>query len=368
LKPRQGPDALLLLATFLLLGIGLVMVYSSSSVWSLYEFKISYHYLRRQAIFAGLGLVAMFFFTHFNYRTWQRLVKAVLAVNLLLLIMVFIPGIGVARTDAQRWINLGFVQFQPSDVTKFALVLFTANYLVVKKDYIQTFKRGLVPVLVVTALNLGLIMAQPDLGTTLTILTTVFLLLFGGGARVLHLGGLVAGAGSLLGLAMFIFPEKLAYQLSRLTSFLDPWADPGGKGWQIIQSLLAIGSGSLGGVGLGASRQKFLYLPEPWSDFIYAIICEELGFIGGAAVIILFLILIWRGYRIAISAPDLFGKYLAMGLTTLIAVQVSINLGVVLGTLPVTGITLPLLSYGGTSLMMTLSFIGVLLNISRYSV
>lgn len=367
MKTRQGPDALLLLTTFLLLGIGLVMVYSSSSVWSLYKFNISYYYLRRQAIFAGLGLAAMFFFSRLNYWHWQRLVKAVLGINFLLLPLVFIPGIGVARTEAQRWLNFGFVQFQPSDVTKFALVLFTANYLVVKKDYLQTFKRGLLPVLVVTGLALGLIMAQPDLGTTLTILITVFILLFGGGARIMHLGGLVVGALSLLAMSIILFPEKLAYQMGRLTSFLNPWAEPTGSGWQIIQSLLAIGSGGLGGVGLGASRQKFLYLPEPWSDFIYAIICEEIGFIGGAAVIILFLILIWRGYRIAITAPDLFGKHLAMGLTTLIAVQTCINLGVVLGTLPVTGITLPLLSYGGTSLLMTLSFIGILLNISRHS-
>ena len=157
------------------------------------------------------------------------------------------------------------------------------------------------------------------------------------------------------------------YRLARLMSFINPWADPGGAGWQIIQSLLAIGSGSLAGVGLGASRQKFSYLPEPWTDFIYAIICEELGFIGGAVVIILFLILIWRGFRIAMSAPDLFGQYFALGLTAMIAVQVCINLGVVLGTLPVTGIALPLISYGGTSLLMTLACIGILLNISRYS-
>ena len=367
MKTKQGPDALLLLATFLLLGIGLVMVYSSSSVWSLRKFEISYYYLHRQSIFAGLGLVSMFLCSRFNYWHWRRLVKPIFFINFLLLGLVFVPGIGFARSEARRWLKFGFLRFQPSDITKFALVLFTANYLVIKKDHIQTFKRGLLPVLLVTALAIALIIAQPDLGTSLTILTTVFVLLFGGGARVLHLGGLLAGAVPLLGALIYLFPEKLAYQMARLTSFLNPWADSTGTGWQIIQSLLAIGSGSLGGVGLGASRQKFLYLPEPWSDFIYAIICEELGFIGGAAVIILFLILIWRGFRISISAPDLFGKYLAMGLTTLIAVQVSINLGVVLGTLPVTGITLPLLSYGGTSLMMTLTCIGVLLNISRHT-
>lgn len=289
--------------------------------------------------------------------------KPIFLVNFLLLILVLIPGIGVARTEAQRWIDLGFMRFQPSDLTKFAMVLFAANYLVVKKDKMQEFKKGLLPVLTVTGLAFGLIMLQPDLGTALTIFLTVCILLFGGGARVLHMAGL-----SLLSVpAVLVLIFLAPYRLARLVSFLNPWADPGGSGWHIIQSLLAIGSGSLAGVGLGASRQKFLYLPEPWTDFIYAIICEELGFIGGAAVIILFLILIWRGFRIAMSAQDLFGQYLALGLTAMIAVQVSINLGVVLGTLPVTGITLPLISYGGTSLMITLACIGILLNISRYS-
>lgn len=339
------------------------MVYSSSSIISLYRHNISYYFLRRQAIFAGLGLAVMFILMRFNYWNWKRLVKPIFLVNFLLLILVLIPGIGVARTEAQRWIDLGFMRFQPSDLTKFAMVLFAANYLVVKKDKIQEFKKGLLPVLTVTGLAFGLIMLQPDLGTALTIFLTVCILLFGGGARVLHMAGL-----SLLSVpAVLVLIFLAPYRLARLVSFLNPWADPGGSGWHIIQSLLAIGSGSLAGVGLGASRQKFLYLPEPWTDFIYAIICEELGFIGGAAVIILFLILIWRGFRIAMSAQDLFGQYLALGLTAMIAVQVSINLGVVLGTLPVTGITLPLISYGGTSLMITLACIGILLNISRYS-
>jgi len=339
------------------------MVYSSSSVVSLYRHNISYYFLRRQAIFAGLGLVVMYICMRFNYWNWRRFVKPAFWLNFLLLIIVLIPGIGVERSDAQRWIDLGFTNFQPSDFTKFALVLFAANYLVVNKDKMQSFKRGLLPILIVTGLSFGLIMLQPDLGTGLTIFMTVYLVLFSGGARVGHLLGLASAAIPAVVALIFIAP----YRLARLLSFLNPWADPGGSGWQIIQSLLAIGSGSLAGVGLGASRQKFLYLPEPWTDFIYAIICEELGFIGGAAVIILFLILIWRGFRIAMSAPDLFGQYLALGLTAMVAVQVCINLGVVLGTLPVTGIALPLISYGGTSLVLTLGCIGVLLNISRYS-
>lgn len=339
------------------------MVYSSSSVDSLYRYNISYYFLRRQAIFAGLGVAAMLICMRFNYWNWRRFVKPIFWVNFLLLVLVLIPGIGVSRADAQRWIDLGFVQFQPSDFTKFAMIIFSANYLVVKKDYIQNFKRGVLPLLVVAGLAFGLILMQPDLGTGLTMIMTVCIILFGGGAKISHLIGLALPLVPAVAALIVFFP----YRMQRWLSFLDPWADRAGSGWQIIQSLLAIGSGSLAGVGLGASRQKFLYLPEPWSDFIFAIICEELGFIGGAAVIILFLILFWRGFRIAMSAPDLFGQYLAMGLTTMIAVQASINLGVVLGTLPVTGITLPLISYGGTSLVLTLASIGILLNISRYA-
>lgn len=363
MKSRQPPDTLLLLATFLLLGIGLVMVYSASSVVSLYRYNISYYFLRRQGIFAALGLAVMFICMRFNYWNWRRFLKPAFVLNFVFLIIVLIPGLGVERSEARRWIDLGFTHFQPSDFSKLALVLFTANYLVVNKDRIANFSRGLFPVLAVTGLTFGLIMLQPDLGTGVTILMTIYIMLFGGGARILHLLGLASAAiPAIVGL-IFLAP----YRLARLMSFLNPWADPRNTGFQIIQSLLAIGSGSLAGVGLGGSRQKFLYLPHPWTDFIYSIICEELGFIGGAAVIILFLILIWRGLRIAMAAPDLFGKYLALGLTAMIAVQVCINLGVALGTLPVTGIALPLISYGGTSLLLTLGSIGILLNISRYA-
>lgn len=339
------------------------MVYSSSSVVSLYRHKISYYFLRRQAIFAGLGLVGMFICMRFNYWNWRRFVKLTFFINFLLLILVLVPGIGIEHTEAKRWIDLGFTQFQPSDFTKFALILFVANYMVVNKDKMDEFRQGLLPILIVTGLCFGLVMLQPDLGTGLTIFLTIYIVSFSGGARISHLLGVASAGIPAIAALIFIAP----YRLARLMSFINPWADPGGDGWQIIQSLLAIGSGSLAGVGLGASRQKFSYLPEPWTDFIYAIICEELGFIGGAAVIILFLILIWRGFRIAMSAPDLFGQYLALGLTTMIAVQVCINLGVVLGTLPVTGIALPLISYGGTSLLVTLVCIGILLNISKHS-
>lgn len=363
MKRRKGPDSLLLLAIFLLLAIGLVMVFSSSSVMSLYRFNISYYYLRRQFIFALAGLAGMYFCMNFNYWNWRRLVQPVFWGNLLLLALVLVPGIGVERTEAQRWINLGFMHFQPSELTKFAMVLFCANYLSFKMNKLGDFKRGLLPVLSVPLVCFALIMLQPDLGTALAIVGTVVVILFGAGAKLLHL--FLIGLSAIPPLIVLIV--KSPYRLARMLAFLDPWADPSKSGWQLIQSLLAIGSGSLAGVGLGASRQKHLYLPEPWNDFIFAILCEELGFIGGAALIILFVILIWRGYRIAINAPDAFGQFLALGITAMIAVQVSINLGVVTGVLPVTGINLPLVSYGGTSLVITLGALGILLNISRYS-
>ncbi|MTI95031.1 MAG: stage V sporulation protein E [Firmicutes bacterium] len=363
MKRKGAPDSLLILATFVLLAIGLVMVYSSSSVNSLYLYGISYYYLRRQFIFVVLGLAAMFVCMNFNYWQWRRFVKLFFFINFILLGLVLIPGIGVARTDAQRWIDLGFMRFQPSDFTKFALVLFTANYLVVKREMIQQFRRGLLPVLLITGLNFGLIMLQPDLGTGLAIVGSIVVMLFGAGVNVWHLIGLAAAAIPGIVALIWIAP----YRLMRLLIFTDPWRDPTQHGWQIIQSLLAIGSGGFAGVGLGASRQKYLYLPEPWNDFIFAIICEEMGFIGGATVILLFLILIWRGFRIAMNAPDSFGQFLALGLTAIIAVQASINIGVVTGSLPVTGINLPLISYGGSSLLITLGCIGILLNISRYS-
>lgn len=363
MKNKKAPDSLVILVTFILLGIGLVMVYSSSSVMSLHRYDISYYFLRRQFLFGLVGIAAMYFCANMNYWSWRKFIKPMFVLNFLFLLAVFIPGVGVTRNEATRWINLGFTHFQPSDFTKLALIFFTANYLVVKKEKIQTFWGGLVPILLVLGASFGLIMLQPDLGTGLAITGTIILMLFAGGAKMSHLGGVALSGLPLVGMLIWMAP----YRLQRLLSFLDPWQDPADSGWQIIQSLLAIGSGGLAGVGLGASRQKHLYLPEPWNDFIFSILSEELGFIGGAVVIILFLLLIWRGFRIAMTAPDSFGQFLALGLIGMIAVQVCINLGVVTGSMPVTGINLPLISYGGTSLVITLTSLGILLNISRYS-
>jgi len=243
------------------------------------------------------------------------------------------------------------------------MVIFLAKWLSIEQQKITQFTKGLMPPLALVFVAFGLIMLQPDLGTGAVMVGASIILIFTAGARLIHLGGL-----AMIGVVGFVGLIIAApYRLKRITSFLDPWADPLGGGYQIIQSLFAIGPGGLVGLGLGASRQKFSYLPEPQTDFIFSILAEELGFIGGATLILLFLIVVWRGVRTAISAPDTFGSLLAIGITSIIGVQVLINIGVVIGMMPVTGITLPLVSYGGSSLTLLLTAFGILLNISRYS-
>ncbi len=359
---RKSPDSVLLVTIGLLLAVGLIMVYSSSTVISLHRFGTSYYFFSRQFLYALAGLVGMYFCMNFSYYHWRKLVRPVFFINLLLLLLVLVPELSATRADAQRWINLGFMYLQPAELTKFALVLFCANYFSFKLDKMTDFRKGLLPVLLVLVLCFFLIMLQPDFGTALAITATIVVMVFASGARLLHL----------LGTALAALPPLLAlvwvapYRLSRVMSFSDPWVDRHGAGWQVVQSLLAIGAGRWAGVGLGASMQKQLYLPEPWNDFIFAILAEEMGFVGCLFVIALYGVLLWRGFRIAFRAPDTFGQFLALGITVMIIVQVTINLGVVTGMLPVTGLNLPLISYGGSSLVVTLGSLGVLLNISRY--
>ncbi|WP_350344845.1 putative lipid II flippase FtsW [Proteinivorax tanatarense] len=363
MKRKQSPDILLLIVTMALLGFGLVMVYSASAIMAMARYGDSFYFLKRQTIYALLGLGAMYICINLNYWKWKKFIKLFFVLNFVFLVAVIIPGVGVTINDATRWINLGFMRFQPSDFTKFALILFTANYLAAQKERILDFFYGIVPLLVILGISFGLIMLQPDLGTAISLAGTIGIMLFAAGAKYRHLL-YIAVPGTAL---MTWFATSEEYRLRRLTTFRDPWSDVSGAGWQIIQSLYGIAGGGLVGVGLGASRQKSGYLPEAQTDFIYAIIVEELGFIGGALVIILFGILVWRGLRTAIKAPDSFGCYLAMGMTVMIALQVIINIGVVTSSMPTTGITLPLISFGGTSLIVTLASIGIVLNVSRYS-
>ncbi|GGL44746.1 stage V sporulation protein E [Sporolactobacillus putidus] len=358
---RSSPDRLLLVATFALLTIGLIMVYSASEVWASYKFGgDSFYFFKRQLLFASMGTVLMFMVMRIDYRIWRSWAKTGMAACFLLLILVVIPGVGLVRGGASSWLGVGAFSIQPSEFMKVALIIYLSRYLSEHQSTLLHFRKGLIPALLPVFLAFGLIMLQPDLGTGTVLVLTCLTMIFAAGARTRHF--VIMGAVGLAGAAALILSAP--YRIKRLTSFVNPWQDPLGSGFQIIQSLLAIGPGGLLGFGLGQSRQKYQYLPEPQTDFIFSIISEELGFIGAAVVLLLFCMLLWRGLLIAMKAEDLFGTLLAVGITGMIAIQVMINIAVVTGLIPVTGITLPFLSYGGSSLTLMLVSIGILLNIS----
>lgn len=362
-KVRSAPDFLIVMSTMCILSIGLIMVYSASAVLSYHEFGDAFYYMKRQLLFAGIGVLMMLLLMNVDYWILRRWAITGLIICFLLLILVLVPGVGLIRGGAQSWIGIGAFSIQPAEFIKIWMIIFLAKYLSENQKKIIFFGRGLLPSLLLVFIAFALIMLQPDLGTGAVMVATSVVMIYIAGARVSHLAGL-----AMLGIVGFIGLILAApYRISRITSFLDPWQDPLGAGYQIIQSLYAIGPGGLMGLGLGMSRQKFYYLPEPQTDFIFAILAEELGFIGGATVLLLFTLLLWRGMRVAITAPDLYGSLLAAGIVAMIAIQVVINIGVVIGMFPVTGITLPFLSYGGSSLTLMLMAVGILLNVSRFA-
>lgn len=336
------------------------MVYSSSAVVAA-QYGDPYFFAKRQLIFAVLGVISMFFVMNIDYWVWKKWAKTGLIICFVLLVVVLL--IGKEVNGAKSWLGIGAFGIQPSEFTKLAMAAFMAKWLSDHQKEIVYFKKGLLPSLGIVCLAFGLIMLQPDLGTGTVLLGTSLLMIFIAGARLKHLLGL--GLIAIVGFTGLIIAAP--YRVQRITAFIDPWQDPLGAGYQLIQSLYAIGPGGIMGLGLGMSRQKFLYLPEPYNDFIFSIISEELGFIGASIILLLFLLLLWRGMRVAITAPDLFGSLLAIGIIGMLAIQVIINIGVVTGLFPVTGITLPFLSAGGSSLTLMLTGIGVLLNISRHA-
>lgn len=348
--------------TIALLGIGIVMVYSSSAVSAYVNFHDSYYFLKRQLLWVTFGIIAMFFVMTVDYHWWRKIAKPILLFTLILLILVLVPGLGKVVNGARRWLGFGSVYLQPSEFAKLSMVLFSAEYLTMRQDKITYFTKGLLPQLGVLLIVFGLILKEPDLGTSLSIAGTVFILLYTAGAKISHLASL--GLAGIVGIVIAIIVEP--YRLRRLLAFSNPWADPLDTGYHIIQSLYAIGSGGLFGVGLGRSREKFLYLPEPHTDFIFAILGEELGLIGTITVVVLFFLFAWRGYKIALSARDIYGSILAAGITTMIILQAIMNIAVVTASMPVTGIPLPFISFGGSSLIFTLAGVGILLNISRF--
>lgn len=360
---KHKVDVFLLLTIIILLMIGIVMVYSSSHIWADYKYDDRLFFVKRQILFATVGIVAMLLIMRIPYWNWKKYAKIILIICFILLVIVKIPGIGIVRGGAQSWIGIGAFSIQPSEFMKLGLIIFLAAYLSVHQKSIQSLTRGFLPVLSLVLIAFGLIMLQPDLGTGVVVVLTCMIMIYIAGAKLSHFVYL-----SFIGVAGFVVLIASApYRMSRITAFLDPWQDPLGDGFQIIQSLYAIGPGRLMGVGLGNSLQKYFYLPEPQTDFIFAVLGEELGFIGGTILILLFVLLFWRGILAAIRSPDALGSFMALGIVSMLTLQVMINISVVIGLIPVTGITLPFLSYGGSSLTLTLCSVGILLNISKYS-
>jgi cell division protein FtsW len=356
-------QVLLLAPTALLTVAGLVMVFSASSVSAFTTYGSSFWFFNRQLLYAGVGSVLLILTSRMRYRVWQRLSVPFLAVTIGLLMLALHPAAGTSAYGASRWIDLGSFTLQPSEFAKLALVAFTATVLTKKWNRLDDPMHLVIPLGIVVALVAGIVILQRDLGTTLILVGTVFLLLFVAGVRLRYL--LITGAFGLLCTAYLIFGE--GYRRTRLLSFSDPWADAQNTGYQLIQGLIALGSGGWFGVGLGASRQKWEFVPNAHTDFIFAIIGEELGFLGGLAIVALFAALIYAGIRIAVRAPDTFGRLLAAGITAWIGLQAIVNLGAVTGLLPITGVPLPLVSFGGSALIVTLAGIGVLSNIARCS-
>jgi cell division protein FtsW len=343
-----------------LLAMGLIMVFSASSEAARVTQGNAYHFIQRQMIWAVIGLGAMFFMTNFHYKKLQRLALPILVMTLFLLVVVlFFPPVNGAR----RWISLGFMGFQPSEVAKVAVVIFFAHALSMNYKKLKFFWKGLVPYLLVLAVIAGFLMLQPHFSAVVVIVIVGSIVLLIAGAKIWHFIGLGILATPVAIWAIVSEP----YRMQRITAFIDPFKDKLGDGWQIIQSLYAIGSGGIFGLGLGRSRQKFLYIPEPHNDFIFSILAEELGLIGVTVVIGLFMMLVYRGIKIAMNAPDMFASLAAIGIISLVAVQVIINIAVVTSVMPVTGMPLPFFSYGGTTLLINMMAMGIMMNISRYS-
>jgi len=361
MKPVQrSADRLLLTCVLGLVGLGVVMVYSAGGVRAEAVYGSEQFYLTRQAAFAGVGLIVMLVSSRIPYQVYRRWTYPILGVVLLLLIAVFIPGLGSTMGGATRWIDLGYFYLQPSELAKFALVLYLAYSLAKKQEQIETFSIGILPHLVVVGLALALILIEPDFGTTFVLGSILFLMMFIAGTRVLHLSAIMAVAAP-LAFAVLIGAE---YRRRRLLAFLDPWADQADTGFHIIQSWLSFYRGGALGVGLGAGTQKLFYLPAAHTDFIFSVVGEELGLWGVTLTLGAFALFLYRGATISRRAPDLFGQLLGTGITAVIGLQAIINMAVVTGLLPTKGLTLPFVSYGGSSLVAYLFMVGVLLNIS----
>ncbi len=358
---RSGADGVVLAIVVVLALVGLVMVYSASAVLAGNRFHDPMYFLKRQIAWLALGFLLLHLASRVDYQVWQKLAYPLLGVALLLLILVLLPSFGVTVKGARRWLRLGVMSVQPAEMAKLVLVVYLAAYLTKKEGRLGEFWSGVFPPLLIVGVAAALIVCQPDLGTVVLIGLVALSMLYLGGARLAHL----------LGIVLMVLPAAGAlvwgseYRRQRLLTFLAPWDDPLNAGFQVTQSFLAFGSGGIFGVGLGGGKQKLFFLPEVHTDFVLALVGEELGLVGTAAIIVLFAVLVLRGFRIAGRARTPFGRHLAHGVTVLVGFQALVNAGVVTGLLPTKGMTLPLVSYGGSSLVVTLLALGMLLSVSR---
>lgn len=344
-----------------LLFIGIVMIYSSSGIYAMQELGDSLYYLKRHLLFLMLSIILMFGVMALDYRDLQKIAKPMMLIAVGVLFLVLIPGLGRSSFGAQRWLRIGPFSIQPSEFVKVIMMIYVADFLSRKHNRMVSLLHGFLPIIVVLGIVSALILKQPDLGSTVLIGTVVMIMIFIGGAKIKH----IVGLGALAAPAFYLLVVRVPYRLARITTFIDPWKDPTGAGFQLTQSQIALGNGGLFGVGLGQSVQKLFYLPAAHTDFILSIIGEELGFIGTFIVVALFTVFVIQGARIAKRTMDSFGYFLSIGIVSMIGIQASLNIGVSIGALPTKGLPLPFISYGGSALMMALVLVGLLLNISR---
>ena len=364
MKDKKPFDFLLFMTALILLSLGLIILFSASAPMAEKEYGNIYYYIRRQLLFAAFGMVVMLLAANYDYhKIGRKTVWGLMVPSIILLILVLIPGIGSESNGSWRWIVIAGIRFQPSELAKIALILFFSYNLSRRKKPLNSFFGDLLPYLFVLGIISALLLLETHLSATIIMISIAMIILFAAGAKIRHFAVLVVPVAALL-VAVITFTD---YMTPRINSWLNPWSDPRGDGYQTIQSLYAIGSGGLFGRGLGQSMQKFLYLPESHNDYIFPIMAEELGFVGVVAVLLLFMVFIWRGIKIAVHARDTYGCLIATGVTALIAVQSLINVAVVTNSVPPTGISLPFFSSGGTALVLFMAEVGILLNISRYS-
>ncbi|MBI3753338.1 MAG: putative lipid II flippase FtsW [Deltaproteobacteria bacterium] len=358
-------DKPLILAMMALVAIGFVMVWSTSYIMAMKRYGNEYFFVRKHLIFITLGFFLFFIAANVEYHLYQRWTYFIFFASLMsLIILIFLPGIGGEAGGARRWIRLGLITFQPSEPAKLAVIIYLSYYLAAKKEKLKSFAVGIVPPMIMSGLITALILKEPDFGTAVSLGAMSIIMMFIAGVRLRYLFSILLAAMPFI----YLMVTKVDYRMKRVLVFLDPWRDSGGAGFQLVQSLIAFGAGGIWGVGLGEGKQKLFYLPEAHTDFILSVVGEELGLIGISAVIILYLTILFSGIRIALKAKDLYGRYLAVGITLLIVLQAATNMAVVLALLPTKGLTLPFISYGGTSLVVNMTAMGILLNIYKTGV